>query len=95
VPDPTPLALRRAWDFCPNEHGFDEACANCTSVAKALDGFAAAAIQNAYARGRTDQRERDAQLHDSISPGCDCEPHGTGAMGAILAYRDCIRSTKD
>lgn len=39
------------------------------------------------------QRERLAQLHDSIDPHCDHEKpgEGAGAMGAIIRYRDAIR----
>ena len=39
-----------------------------------------------------EEREACALLHDSINPGCDCQPEGCGAMGAIIAYRDAIRA---
>lgn len=35
-------------------------------------------------------------LHDSVSPSCDHEPEGAGAgaMGAVIAYRDLIRTER-
>lgn len=39
--------------------------------------------------------ERAALLHDSIDPGCSCQPEGCGAMRAIIQYRDAIRALKE
>ena len=44
------------------------------------------------------ERERCAQLHESINPASDQERHngdpGAGAMGAVIEYRDKIRGQK-
>jgi len=41
------------------------------------------------------ERERCAQLHESINTACDCERRdghpGAGAMGSVIEYRDLIR----
>lgn len=42
------------------------------------------------------ERERCAQIHESINAACDCERReghpGAGAMGAVIEYRDLIRT---
>lgn len=44
------------------------------------------------------ERERCAMLHESVNPASDDErlhhDPGAGAMGAVLEYRDLIRSTE-
>ena len=52
-----------------------------------------------HAAARAEQRERDARMHEQISPASDEERirgiPGAGAMGAIIEYRDAIRNQGD
>lgn len=49
-------------------------------------------------RARKTERERCAMLHESVNPASDDERlhrvPGAGAMGAVLEYRDLIRSSE-
>lgn len=50
-------------------------------------------FKDADRRARADERERCAMLHESVRVNCDHEPGaGAGAMGAVIQYRDLIRS---
>lgn len=47
-----------------------------------------------YCRGWRAAIEWAGNLHDSVATGCDCAPDGAGAMGAVIAYRDLIRTER-
>ena len=50
-------------------------------------------FRDAARRAREEERERCAMLHESVRTHCDHEPSaGAGAMGAVINYRDLIRS---
>lgn len=49
-------------------------------------------LENVSLSAAKAERERCALLHDSIDPGCTCQPEGCGAMRAIIQYRDLIRA---
>lgn len=53
-------------------------------------------FRDADRRARAEERERCASLHESVDPASDDERHnnvpGAGAMGAVIEYRDLIRS---
>lgn len=50
-------------------------------------------FRDAGKRAREAERERCAMLHESVRTHCDHEPGaGAGAMGAVIQYRDLIRS---
>lgn len=47
-----------------------------------------------YCLGYRAAIEWAGNLHDSVATGCDCAPDGAGAMGAVIAYRDLIRTER-
>ena len=50
-----------------------------------------------YCQGWREAIEWAGNLHDSIDPACDHEKDrggGAGAMGAVIAYRDLIRTER-
>jgi hypothetical protein len=83
--DPTPRQIARE---------FVADIGNCTQdYAENTDGIAIDTLEEMIEAALAGQRERLAQLHDSIDPHCDHEKpgEGAGAMGAITRYRDAIR----
>ncbi len=54
------------------------------------------ALLDLLGRVRSTEREECARLHEQINPASDDERYhrvpGAGAMGAVLEYRDLIRS---
>jgi len=54
-----------------------------------LDGHS-----DAVAKARDGALEEAARMHGNVDPACDHNPHGCGAMYAIVQYRDKIRSIK-
>lgn len=60
--------------------------------------FVEGSLWAAFVAGFNAATERAASLHESISPASDDERHhgraGAGAMGAVLEYRDQIRSVR-
>lgn len=60
--------------------------------------YLAVQIAEAIDDARRSERERCAMLHESVNPASDDERlhpwPGAGAMGAVIEYRDLIRSTE-
>ena len=42
---PSERAIRLAWDFCVDEHHWDDPCPHCIGVAQAIEKFAAEAVR--------------------------------------------------
>ena len=52
-------AERRAWDFCAEEHGWQQPCIRCQSLADAFLKWEAAALRERDERAEQAERERD------------------------------------
>ena len=60
---------RRAWDFCGYEHGMDDPCSSCKSLAQALREAHAAGLEDAAKYHRKWAEELEKRNEDDWLPG--------------------------
>ncbi len=93
--------MRNRWRVMPTDDQFKEQAHSIALQCKhSLHGACVVcvtfALQQADENAREEERERCAMLHESVDVACDHERQskspGAGAMGAVIAYRDLIRT---
>lgn len=83
--------LMKAWDAYRATDGYRNSFKWCADLEHRQGSMWAA-----FMSGWCAAREWSAALHEQVNPASDQERHngdpGAGAMGAVIEYRDAIRS---